>query len=315
MAARVMLAILGLGSNCEESRKPWWLPGKALMHNEVAPVYGQAGLRLLCCGGKIGGIPKDPRAIALWKTHMGEQYAILDTSDATCADDQAFPRLGTSLESANSATCPPRHHFPSAEVGTCSGAFNPETKLAEFAKCCSSRKMGQHGTIHSERTGMWVFPTESACRRSTCPVSVSYECPSAKHYASVDSNGTGVCVVLPRIKEYAVEAHSSCGWDDLQSRIGSSDSLPACLDECSSQKTCRTVELHIGEPSLCILRSETCGRRKGDDSVHTYVKKEVFGNHSGYGHAPHHVVLIVILASAIIGLTLLMGSIFLKGKD
>lgn len=313
----VLLALSGLASDCEESRTPWWLPGKEVAHNEVGSVYGSDGLSLLCCNGKIGGIPEDPKSIAHWKTYMGKQYAVLATSEANCARDQELPGIPPPpppLSSASTNACPQRKHFPSVPVGECSGAFNPDTRLAEFAKCCPTKRLGEHGEIHSTGAGMWVYSTEASCRMAKCSVSVYYECPSVKDYAFVDLNGTVQCGVLPRIKEYEAQSYKSCGWDDLQARIGSSDSLPRCLEECSSRKECRSVELHIGVPSLCILRSETCARTKADNNVHTYIKREM-SEHSGFRHTPHHVVLIVILASAIVGLTLLMGSIFFKEKE
>ncbi len=295
--------------DCSESRQPWWLPGKAVPDGHVAPVYGHPNRRLLCCDGKLGGIPSDLSLIADWKVHQGEQFAVLGGQrEAQCAQKQEFPPPRPRAAASEAAGCPKTFHFPPAPLKKCSGAFNPLSLVLEFAKCCDTTKMGESGEVISEGTGLWVYPTQESCRVAECPPPLRYECDSASLYAINGPSGA-VCQMLPDIKKFRVEERSSCGWDDLEARMGSSESLAECLGKCASSQECVTVEYHIGKSSHCLLRSETCSKRTNDMNVHTYIKKTT-DKHSNRTHSPQYTLFIVVLVFAIVGLLLLGALLF-----
>ncbi len=306
------LLLLFSASDCGESRQPWWLPGRAVANGRAAAVYGHPGKHLLCCNGKIGGIPSDLSLISDWKVYRGEQFVVLkDARAAECAHKQEFPppRPGAVLASEN-AGCPKTYHFPPAPLRECSGAFNPLSSVLEFAKCCDTMKMGESGEVVSEGTGLWVYPTQSACRVATCPTPLRYECDSARLHAIYGPSGVA-CQKLPDIEKYRVEERRSCGWDDLQARMGSSESLPECLKECALSQGCISVEHHIGKGSHCLLRAETCSKKSHDINVHTYTKKAA-GQTADRTHSPHYTLSIIVLVFAIIALLLLGALLFFK---
>ena len=313
MLALALLALVRGQKNCSNTKQPWWLPGRVVAHDQSGLLYGQTDLSVLCCDGKLGGLPRKTSVISHWKVYGEEQYAIVDDAQAKCAKKQDFPELATNfaLESRAEPVCPSLHHFPSVPFGACSGAFNPTSKTLEFAKCCPSGKMGERGTARSTQFGVWVYLSEGECRRSTCRRFVKDECESAKHYAFVSTDGNTSCKGLPDLDKFTVETYKSCGWDDVQSRIGSSDSLPACLSECARFENCRSVEvfLHL-ESHLCIMRSETCIKRLYDTGVHSYIKKVPQHSRTAYNYSAHQTLFIIILSSIIVFSFLLMGYLY-----
>lgn len=306
-------------NNCPATRQPWWMPGQAVAHGSTAAVYGYPERRLLCCDGKLGAASADLALVIDWKVHQRKHYAILKSGgNPRCP---TFARGAAAREATGYASlsavappdyCPPRAHFAGAPLSGCSGAFNPLTGNLEFAKCCREKRMGKHGVAKSAESGLWIYPTEAACRVATCPPETAPQCGPPNMYA-VKTDVGEECVTLANANEYIIETHSSCGWGDLQARMGSSGLIQECLEMCSREPRCRSVEHSLGLEPLCIIRSETCTKRTPTPNVNTYTKKQGDKNKEDKRlDEGIHLMFFIILIFVIVGLLMLGALQILK---
>lgn len=320
MVSAALLAAFAMSaaSNCPATRQPWWMPGRAVAHGSTAALYGFPDRQLLCCNGKLGSAPDDLAMVVDWKVHQRAHYAILGKgAKPRCSDHphQSQPEAVYAIQSADrgeSRYCPPRAHFDGASLSGCSGAFNPLTGDLEFAKCCREKRVGDHGVARSAGTGMWIYPTEAACRAAACPPATAPQCGTPNMYALKTDKGEE-CALLAHVNEYSIETRSSCGWDDLQARMGSSSSLQECLEMCSKKSRCRSVEHSLGPQPLCIMRSETCTKRTPTPNVNTYIKKRGDKDEGTEKlNEAFHLMFVILLIFVIVGLLMLGALQILK---